>query len=392
MKRLRWQLRLSLPHSSLSSSSPSPSPLFHAAKSDKYFEFQRLEESVYRWWEAEGYFQPKQAQAAGDPFVMTMPPPNVTGKLHVGHALFIALQDTLARFHRMRGRSTLWLPGTDHAGIATQLLVERQLLKEGKSRAEIGREEFVRRVWEWKAEHGGQITSQMRRLGASADWSREKFTLDSDVSDAVTEAFLRLHEKGLVYRGAYMVNWSPSLQSALSDLEVEFSEEEGILYYFKYEVCEEQGQEGASRRYLPVATTRPETILGDMAVCVHPDDHRYKDLIGLRVMVPFSGGRTIPGNFPVPSPVILPAVIADTYVDMEFGTGALKITPAHDVNDHSLGVKHKLPTMMILNKDGTMNELVGVLCLGASHLHSICSAEGMLAWIDFSAGSSCGAI
>jgi valyl-tRNA synthetase len=305
MKRLRWHSGLSLSRSFLCSSSSSLAQHFHAAKSDKHFEFQRLEQTIYGWWESAGYFQPIEAtvdRTKEDPFVMTMPPPNVTGKLHVGHALFIALQDTLARFHRMRGRSTLWLPGTDHAGIATQLLVERQLQKEGKSRAEVGREEFVRRVWEWKSEHGGHITSQMRRLGASADWSREKFTLDSDVSDAVTEAFLRLHEKGLVYRGAYMVNWSPSLQSALSDLEVEFSEEEGVLYYFKYEICEEQGREGITRRYLPVATTRPETILGDTAVCVHPDDHRYKDLIGLRAIVPFSGGRTIPGDHPASDP------------------------------------------------------------------------------------------
>jgi valyl-tRNA synthetase len=301
IKRLRWQLSLSLPRSTLCSIPFTPVQHFHDAKSEKHFEFQRFEQAIYGWWESAGYFQPMEVsenQMKEDPFVMTMPPPNVTGKLHVGHALFIALQDTLARFHRMRGRPTLWLPGTDHAGIATQLLVERQLQKEGKSREEVGRDEFVRRVWEWKAEHGGQITSQMRRLGASADWSREKFTLDSDVSVAVTEAFLRLHEKGLVYRGAYMVNWSPSLQSALSDLEVEFSEEEGTLYYFKYEISEEQEQEGSSisRRYLPVATTRPETILGDTAVCVHPDDHRYQDLIGLRAIVPLSGGRTIPGG------------------------------------------------------------------------------------------------
>jgi valyl-tRNA synthetase len=279
---------------------------FQAEKSSKYFEFQRLEQEIYGWWETEGYFKPIEQTSLNkaapvEPFVMTMPPPNVTGKLHVGHALFVALQDVLARFHRMRGRPTLWLPGTDHAGIATQLLVERQLQKEGLIKEDLGREGFVKRVWEWKEEHGGHITRQLRRLGASADWSREKFTLDSELCGVVTEAFIRLHEKGLVYRGSYMVNWSPSLQTALSDLEVEFSEEEGVMYYFKYELCEEeqhqqQGEgEGQGRRFIPVATTRPETILGDTAVCVHPEDSRYRDLIGKQVRVPLSGGRTVPG-------------------------------------------------------------------------------------------------
>eukprot|EP00598_Pedospumella_elongata_P003041 CAMPEP_0184984386 /NCGR_PEP_ID=MMETSP1098-20130426/13368_1 /TAXON_ID=89044 /ORGANISM="Spumella elongata, Strain CCAP 955/1" /LENGTH=935 /DNA_ID=CAMNT_0027508357 /DNA_START=347 /DNA_END=3154 /DNA_ORIENTATION=- len=267
-----------------------------------------------------------------------MPPPNVTGYLHMGHAIFIALQDIMSRFHRMRGRPTLWLPGTDHAGIATQLSVERQLAKEGTSRLELGREAFLDKVWQWKDEKGGYITQQMRRLGASADWSREKFTLQPEMSEAVTEAFVRLHEKGLIYRGSYMVNWSPHLQTAVSDLEVEHSEEQSTLYFFKYMLVE-------GGEFIPVATTRPETILGDSAVCVHPDDVRYQHHIGKMVRVPLSD-RLIP-------------VIADEYVDREFGTGALKITPAHDVNDYALGKKHNLPLISIMNKDASINELGG---------------------------------
>jgi len=286
-----------------------------------------------------------------------MPPPNVTGRLHLGHAMFVALQDILARFHRARGRPTLWLPGTDHAGIATQLLVERALAAEGgPGREELGREKFLERVWRWKEENGGAICSQMRRLGASADWSREKFTLDADMSTAVTEAFVLLHERGLVcgagrtpkatpprrasggpracnpernrsrrypprYRGSRMVNWSPNLGTAVSDLEVEFEEREGSLYYFKY------GVEG-SDEYLPVATSRPETILGDTAVCVNPADERYAKFVGKKCVVPMSGGRAIP-------------ILADDYVDIEFGTGALKVTPGHDANDYAIGSRRR---------------------------------------------------
>lgn len=220
---------------------------------------------------------------------MIMPPPNVTGRLHIGHALFATLQDILIRYNRMQGRSTLWLPGTDHAGIATQLLVERALAAEGTSRSEIGREAFMERIWDWKNSNGGQITQQLRRLGASADWSREKFTLDSDVSDAVTEAFIRLHDKGLVYKGDYMVNWSVNLQTAVSDLEVDYTEESGTLYHFKYMLP-------GGDDFIPVSTTRPETILGDTAVCVHPEDPRYTHLLGSHVEVPMSGGRLVPGE------------------------------------------------------------------------------------------------
>lgn len=226
----------------------------------KYFDFNLMEEDIYKWWEGEDFFKPPTATSEAPdkkkPFVVSMPPPNVTGYLHMGHAIFVALQDIMCRFQRMRGRPTLWVPGTDHAGIATQLLVERQLTAEGTSRQEIGREAFIDRVWEWKNEKGGYIIQQMRRLGASADWSREKFTLEPQMSEAVTEAFLQLHEKGLIYKGSYLVNWSPNLQTAVSDLEVEYTEEQGKLYYFRYELADGSGD-------IPVATTRPETILGD---------------------------------------------------------------------------------------------------------------------------------
>ncbi|GAX25454.1 valyl-tRNA synthetase [Fistulifera solaris] len=299
-----------------------------------------FEGEIYKWWESSGCFKPAESSKADKPpYVLPMPPPNVTGRLHMGHAIFVALQDVLARFHRMRGRPVLWLPGTDHAGIATQLQVEKLLRAEGTTREEVGREEFLKRVWEYKEEQGGHITRQLRSLGASADWSRERFTMDPSLSEAVAEAFVRLHEKGLVYRGEYMVNWAPQLKTAVSDLEVEYSEEQGKLYYFKYMV-------DGSEEFLPVATTRPETIVGDTAVCVHPEDERYKHLVGKKVVVPMSGGRTVP-------------IIADEYVDMEFGTGALKITPGHDPNDYTLGKKFDLPIVNVMNKDGSMNANAG---------------------------------
>lgn len=307
-----------------------------------------FESEIYQWWEQAGCFQPDAKQPAEvskangkESYVLPMPPPNVTGRLHMGHAIFVALQDVLARFHRMRGRPVLWLPGTDHAGIATQLQVEKALIAEGTSREEVGRDVFLERTWQYKNEQGGFITHQLRSLGASADWSRERFTMDADLCDAVSEAFVRLHDKGLIYRGEYMVNWAPMLKTAVSDLEVEYSEEEGKLYYFKYMV-----DGGTDEDFLPVATTRPETIVGDTAVCVHPEDDRYKHLIGKQVVVPRSGGRKIP-------------IIADEYVDMEFGTGALKITPGHDPNDYALGKKFDLPIINVMNKDGSMNEKAG---------------------------------
>ena len=342
------------------------------------YEPSTFENEIYQWWETSGCFLPdsKQSPATSksnnkQPYVLPMPPPNVTGRLHMGHAIFVALQDVLARFHRMRGRPVLWTPGTDHAGIATQLQVEKQLMTEGKKRATpeeieaakgnseqlsklVSREDFLKRTWKYKEEQGGAITSQLRSLGASADWTRERFTMDADLSVGVSEAFCRLHDKGLVYRGTYMVNWSPGLMTAVSDLEVEYTNEDGTLYYFKYMV-EDENNMGVAKEdgeHLAVATTRPETIFGDTAVCVNPNDERYTHLIGKRVLVPMSenGDGGIARSIPI---------ISDEYVDMEFGTGALKITPGHDPNDYDIGKKHSLDIINIMNKDATMNDKCG---------------------------------
>jgi valyl-tRNA synthetase len=302
----------------------------------KYFDFAQAEPRIYDWWEKHGWFKPEVAGENAESFVISMPPPNVTGALHMGHALY-TIEDVMIRYERMRGKASLWVPGTDHAGIATQLQVERMLRDEGTSRQEVGREEFLRRTWAWKEKYGGTIIRQLRRLGASCDWDRERFTMDDGLSNAVIEVFIRLHEQGLVYRGPRLVNWSPGLQTAVSDLEVERAEETGKLYYFKYPV------EGGE--FIPVASTRPETILGDTAVAVHPEDERYKHLIGRTAYVPML-------NRPIP-------VIADSYVDREFGTGALKITPGHDFNDYEIGQRHHLNTINVLNRDATMNENAG---------------------------------
>lgn len=308
----------------------------------KTYDFKSTEERVYRMWEENGYFRPsndpgsKGFDSSIKPFVIAIPPPNVTGKLHIGHALFISLEDLMTRYSRMKGVPTLWIPGSDHAGIATQLQVEKDLLRtEEVTREEFGREEFVKRTWEWKKKYGGIITQQIRRLGASPDWNRERFTLDDGLSRAVREAFVRLYEKGLIYRGPRLINWSPGLKTAVSDLEVEYFEEPGKLYYFKYMLKD-------SDDHIPVATTRPETILGDTAVAVHPEDDRYKHLVGKTALVPILN-REIP-------------VIADEYVDREFGTGALKITPGHDLNDYEIGQRHKLPTISVLDKEAKVNE------------------------------------
>ena len=301
------------------------------------FDFAEVEPRVYDWWQEKGWFKPERAAGDAEPYVISMPPPNVTGSLHIGHALFTALEDLMIRYERMRGKAALWLPGTDHAGIATQLQVEKMLSDEGTSREEVGYEEFLHRTWQFKEAQGGAITSQLRRLGASCDWDRERFTLDDSLSNAVIQAFMTLWEQGLIYRGPRLVNWSPGLQTAVSDLEVESNEEEVTLYYFRYPV------EGGE--YLPVATTRPETILGDTAVAVHPDDERYRHLIGRRAYVPILG-REIP-------------IIGDDYVDMEFGAGALKVTPGHDFNDNELAQRHKLELLNILNKDASMNANAG---------------------------------
>ncbi len=307
----------------------------------KTYDFKTTEQRLYAWWEKNGWFKPEIARRRhADRFVISMPPPNVTGELHIGHAMTASVEDCLIRYHRMRGDRTLWLPGTDHAGIATQLQVEKHILRtEGVTREHLGREEFIRRTWAWKEKYGSTITEQHKRLGASADWDRERFTLDEGLSRAVREAFVRLYEKGLIYRGTCLVNWSPGLKTAVSDLEVEYSEEQGTLYYFKYRLA------GHRDAYIPVATTRPETILGDTAVAVHPDDERYRHLIGETVLVPILN-RTIP-------------VIHDTMVDPAFATGALKITPGHDPTDYEIGQRHGLPIVSVMNPDATMNENAG---------------------------------
>ncbi|HSM56354.1 MAG TPA: valine--tRNA ligase [Candidatus Sulfomarinibacteraceae bacterium] len=303
----------------------------------KAYDFKTAEDRLYEWWEENGWFRPEVQPGDAEPFVISIPPPNVTGELHMGHAMFVALEDLMIRRARMQGYAALWVPGTDHAGIATQLQVEKLLRSEGTSRREVGREEFLRRTWEWKEKYGGYITQQLRRLGASCDWSRERFTLDEGLNRAVNEAFVRLHRMGLIYRGEYLVNWSPGLQTAVSDLEVEYHEEPGSLYYFNYPV-----KEGGS---LPVATTRPETILGDTAVAVHPEDDRFQEYVGKTAIVPVLE-REIP-------------IIADKYVDVSFGTGALKITPGHDPNDFEIGRKHDLEIINVMNRDATMNENAG---------------------------------
>ncbi len=303
----------------------------------KAYDFHGTEERLYQWWEENGWFKPEARPADATPFVISIPPPNVTGELHMGHVMFVALEDLMIRRARMQGRAALWVPGVDHAGIATQLQVEKLLREEGTSRAEIGREEFLRRTWAWKEKYGSYITGQLRRLGASCDWERERFTFDDGLSAAVREAFVRLYRLGLIYQGEYLINWSPGLQTAVSDLEVEYSQEQGLLYYFKYPV--------AGGGYLPVATTRPETILGDTAVAVHPNDARFTDYVGQTALVPILN-REIP-------------IIADSYVEMAFGTGALKITPGHDPNDFEIGRRHNLAIISVMNKDATMAEAAG---------------------------------
>ncbi|OAY68306.1 Valine--tRNA ligase, chloroplastic/mitochondrial 2 [Ananas comosus] len=334
----RWNHRRL--HRNFFSVMASENEVFTSPEMAKSFDF-GAEERIYKWWESQGFFKPS-FDRGGDPFVIPMPPPNVTGSLHMGHAMFVTLEDIMVRYFRMKGRPALWVPGTDHAGIATQLVVERMLASEGIKRTELSREEFTKRVWEWKEKYGGTITHQMRRLGASCDWSREHFTLDEQLSRAVVEAFVRLHEKGLIYQGSYMVNWSPSLQTAVSDLEVEYFEEPGTLYYIKYRVA------GGSRNdFMTIATTRPETLFGDTAIAVNPEDERYSKYVGRLAIVPLTFGRLVP-------------IISDRYVDKDFGTGVLKISPGHDHNDYHIARKLGLPILNVMNKDGTLNEVAGL--------------------------------
>ncbi|MCG2769950.1 MAG: valine--tRNA ligase [Anaerolineae bacterium] len=304
----------------------------------KTYDPRATERRLYEWWEAQGYFKPV-IDPSRKPFVISMPPPNVTGALHLGHAITAALEDLMIRYHRMKGDPTLWVPGSDHAGIATQNVVERELAKEGLTRHDLGREEFIKRVWQWKEVYHKRITNQHRTLGISCDWERERFTLDNGLSRAVRTAFVRLYEKGLIYRGEYLVNWCPRCTTAISDLEVEHEERETHLWYVRYWLT------GGGDDYVVVATTRPETILGDTAVAVNPDDERYKDLIGRYAMLP-AVERAI-------------LIVADASVDPEFGTGAVKVTPAHDSTDYEVGMRHNLPFINVMDDDGTMNENAG---------------------------------
>jgi len=301
---------------------------------DKSYQPQDIEQRVYARWEEREYFAP---QGDGAPYCIMIPPPNVTGTLHMGHAFQDTIMDALTRYKRMQGYRALWQPGTDHAGIATQMVVERLLNSEGTSKREVGRDKFVERVWQWKDESGGQIGNQLRRLGASLDWSRDRFTMDEGCSEAVTREFIDLYNEDLIYRGKRLVNWDPVLHTALSDLEVLSADEDGHLWHFRYPLAAGDG-------YLVVATTRPETMLGDSAVAVHPDDERYKNLVGQEVILPIVG-RHIP-------------VIADDYVDLEFGTGCVKITPAHDFNDYDIGKRHELPIFNILTDNAALNDEV----------------------------------
>jgi len=296
-----------------------------------------VEEKLYAWWETGKFFH-AEVEPEKTPFCIVMPPPNVTGELHMGHALNNTLQDVLIRWRRMQGYNTLWVPGTDHAGIATQARVEEQLAREGLSKYDVGREEFLRRTWEWKHKYGTQITRQLRRLGASCDWDRERFTMDEGCSAAVREVFVRLYERGLIYRGYYIVNWCPRCHTTISDIEVEHQETRGQLYYIRYPLKDREG-------HVVIATTRPETMLGDTAVAVNPGDERYRHLVGLAAVLPLVG-RELP-------------IVADPYVDPAFGTGVLKVTPAHDPNDFEIGMRHNLPQVKVIGPDGRMTEEAG---------------------------------
>jgi valyl-tRNA synthetase len=290
-----------------------------------------------RWaplWEKSGVYAPTLDESKPS-FSIQLPPPNVTGTLHMGHGFNQTIMDSLTRYHRMRGFNTLWLPGTDHAGIATQIVVERQLQDQGRSRHDLGRKNFVAQVWEWKQQSGSTITGQMRRLGASVSWAHEYFTMDEKLSKVVTDTFVRLYDEGLIYRGKRLVSWDPVLKSAVSDLEVESEEEDGFLWHIRYPLADGSGD-------VVVATTRPETMLGDTAVMVHPEDERYAALVGKEVLLPLTG-RRIP-------------VIADDYVDRAFGTGVVKVTPAHDFNDYAVGQRHALPMIGVLTLDAKVND------------------------------------
>ncbi len=315
-------------------------PSAQAHELAKSFDPKTIESKWYEFWESSGYYAAGLDPSKKDNFCILLPPPNVTGTLHMGHGFNQTLMDALTRYHRMRGDNTLWQPGTDHAGIATQIVVERQLDAQGVSRHDLGREKFLEKVWEWKEYSGGSITKQMRRLGTSPDWGRERFTMDEGLNKTVTETFVRLYNEGLIYRGKRLVNWDVKLGTAVSDLEVVQEEEDGFMWHINYPLVEIDAKLGL--QHLTVATTRPETLLGDVAVMVHPEDERYAHLIGKAVKLPLCD-REIP-------------IIADDYVDREFGTGVVKVTPAHDFNDYAVGQRHKLPIIGILSLEGNVNE------------------------------------
>lgn len=304
---------------------------------DKNFNFKENEEKIYKNWEEKGYFKPV-IDKNKKPFVISMPPPNVTAKLHIGHALDDTIQDILIRYHRLLGEPTLYVPGTDHASIATEVKVVEKLKKEGKTKESLGREKFLEEAWKWKEEYGGQIVNQQRKLGLSCNWERARFTMDEGCSKAVLEVFERLYNEGLIYKGERLVNWCPHCKTPISDIEVEYEEQKSNLWHIRYKIED-------SNDYVVVATTRPETMLGDTAVAVNPNDDRYKDIVGKRVFLPIVN-KYIP-------------VVADRYVDMQFGTGVVKITPAHDPNDFKVGLRHNLEVVNLLNEDGTLNEKAG---------------------------------
>ena len=306
------------------------------SKLPKNYDPKAIEADWYDIWEKSGHFA-CDPSSAKTPYTIMMPPPNVTGSLHMGHALTFTLQDLLIRYHRMTGRDTLWQPGQDHAGIATQMVVERQLAEQNIDRRDIGREAFIDRVWEWKAESGGTIQRQLRRIGASPDWERNRFTLDDGLSEAVIKIFVKMHRDGLIYRDKRLVNWDPKLLTAISDLEVEQREQESSMWHLKYRI------EGEPGNFISIATTRPETMLGDGAVAVHPDDERYKHLVGKMAILPLS-------NRPIP-------IIADEYPDPEKGSGAVKITPAHDFNDFEVGRRHNLPLINLMTETAAMEAI-----------------------------------
>lgn len=301
---------------------------------EKVYDPRQVEDRTYRFWQEKRYFH-AQPNPEKKPYTIVMPPPNITGQLHLGHALDCTLQDSIIRFKRMQGYEALWLPGTDHASIATEAKIVEAMRKEGTSKEELGREGFLERAWEWKRTYSGRIVEQLKKMGSSCDWERERFTLDEGCSNAVREVFVRLYEKGLIYRGERIINWCPHCRTSISDAEVEYEEHDGHFWHIRYPLSDGSG-------YLEIATTRPETLLGDTALAVHPEDERYKNLVGKTVILPLVG-REIP-------------IVADSYVEMDFGTGVVKITPAHDPNDFEVGLRHNLPVINVMNEDGTINE------------------------------------